>query len=376
MRRIALYFEITRKDLINPLKAVVSTIESKQTLPILANVLVEVENDTLRLTGTDAEVEINCTVLLEASIGSDNDGAITVPARKFFDIVRALPEAMIQFNQEDENRVVIKSGKSRFTLSCLPAGDYPSSPEINSTLSFNLSHRALKDLLAQTQYAMATNDVRYYLNGVCFDFLEDKLVAVATDGHRLALATEAFDLAGKETMQVIVPRKAIIELSRMLENSDDPLEISMDENHIKIILSDRLTLLSKLIDGSFPDYWGVLPMHPNKIVTAQTDEFKQALNRTSILSNEKFKGIRFALAINNLVITSRNPEQEEAEENLLVEYDGEEMEIGFNVTYLLDALSVITTKEVTLHFTDANSSLLITPKDLDDVKMVIMPMRL
>ncbi len=374
---MTLYFEITRKELTNPLKAVVSTIESKQTLPILANVLVEVENNTLRLTGTDAEVEINCTVPLEASIGSDNDGAITVPAKKFFDIVRALPDgAHIQFNQEDENRVVIKSGKSRFSLSCLPAEDYPSSPEINSTLSFNLMHRALKDLLAQTQYAMATNDVRYYLNGVCFDFLEDKLAVVATDGHRLALATEAFDLAGKETMQVIVPRKAIIELSRMLENSDDSLEISMDANHIKIVLSDRLTLASKLIDGSFPDYWGVLPVNPNRIVTTQTGELKQALTRTSILSNEKFKGIRFALSLNNMVITSRNPEQEEAEENLMVEYNGEEMEIGFNVTYLLDALSVMTTKEVTLHFIDTNSSLLITPKDLEDVKMVIMPMRL
>jgi len=373
-----LYFEISRKELLNPLKTVASVVEQKQTIPILSNILIRVEKDKLHLIGTDSEVEVSCAIPLEESLDASNVGETTVPGRKFLDIIRNLDEKnTIQLRlSEDGNRVEVKSGKSRFTLSTLSADDYPSSQSLDDEITFNLPQRSLKDLIAQTSYAMAQNDARYYLNGMCVHLMEEKFVMVSTDGHRLALAEESFDLQDREPRQVIVPRKAIIELMRMLENSDDEVEISIDESHIQFKVSDSLTITSKLIDGKFPDYYSVIPFQANKIATADVGRLKTALSQASILSNEKYRGIKLVLAKNLLTVTSSNPDQEEAEVECEVDYNDDDLEIGFNVNYLQDVLSVVTTKEIELRFSDSNSSCLLMQKDIDSVKFVVMPMRL
>ncbi|MDD2814874.1 MAG: DNA polymerase III subunit beta [Thiotrichaceae bacterium] len=373
-----MYFEIPRKELLPSLKMITSVVEMRQTLPILGNVLVQVENATLKLTATDAEVEIACTLPLEASLDSSNDGETTIPARKLFDICRSLSDgAPIQINNQDaEERAVVRSGKSRFTLSCLPASDFPSRQAIEGVYRFKFSQRTLKELFARTQFAMAQQDVRYYLNGICLDLNNGRLSVVATDGHRLAMGSEPFDLDGHEPIQVIIPRKAVTELTRMLDGADSEVEIALDEHHIQVTLSQSLSLSSKLIDGRFPDYLSVIPHRTERTAVIAADALKQALSRVAILSNEKYKGVRLSLSNNLLKVTARNPEQEEAEEELEIVYEGEEFEIGFNVNYLLDVLSVINAKEVDLRFNDPNSSCLITPHDVESVQYVIMPMRL
>lgn len=374
-----MYFEISRRELLNPLKTVASVVEQKQTIPILSNILIRVEKDRLHLTGTDSEVEVSCAILLEESLDDSNQGETTVPGRKFLDIIRNLDEKnTIQIKlSEDQNRVEVKAGKSRFTLSTLSADDYPSSQYLDDEITFNLPQRTLKDLIAQTSYAMAQNDARYYLNGMCLHLMEEKLAMVATDGHRLALAEESFDhLQGREPRQVIVPRKAILELVKMLENSDDEVQIAIDESHIQFKISDSLTITSKLIDGKFPDYYGVIPFQADKTATADVGAFKTALSQASILSNEKYRGIKLVLGKNLITVTSSNPDQEEAEVECEVEYDNEDLEIGFNVNYLQDVLSVVSTKEIELRFSDSNSSCLLMPKDIESVKFVVMPMRL
>jgi DNA polymerase-3 subunit beta len=379
MQENTLYFEISRRELLNPLKTVASVVEQKQTIPILSNILIRVEKDRLHLTGTDSEVEVSCAILLEESLDDSNQGETTVPGRKFLDIIRNLDEKnTIQIKlSEDQNRVEVKAGKSRFTLSTLSADDYPSSQYLDDEITFNLPQRTLKDLIAQTSYAMAQNDARYYLNGMCLHLMEEKLAMVATDGHRLALAEESFDhLQGREPRQVIVPRKAILELVKMLENSDDEVQIAIDESHIQFKISDSLTITSKLIDGKFPDYYGVIPFQADKTATADVGAFKTALSQASILSNEKYRGIKLVLGKNLITVTSSNPDQEEAEVECEVEYDNEDLEIGFNVNYLQDVLSVVSTKEIELRFSDSNSSCLLMPKDIESVKFVVMPMRL
>jgi len=371
-----LHFQIPRKNLLNPLKMVASVLEQRHTLPILANILIKVHNNKLHLTATDAEVEISYALPLEASLGTENDGETTVPGRKFFDIVRSLSDAEnIQFIQEAE-RATIKSGHSRFKLSCLPAEDFPNSPQLEDTLIFKLPQRTLKELLRQTSFAIAQNDVRYYLMGLCFDLLPEKLAVVATDGHRLALATEDFNLEEKEPLQVIVPRKAVLELTRMLDEADEEVEIMIDKTHIKFTISEQLSLSSKLIDGKFPDYYSVLPSNPEQVALADVTKLKTALTQASILSSDKYKGVKLVLSENLIKVSARNPEQEEAEVECEVDYNGESLEMGFNVAYLQDALNSITTAEVALCFTDNNSSCLIKPKDIDNVNHVVMPMRL
>lgn len=367
-----MFFEASKKTLLTPLKLIAGVVEQRQTLPILANMLVQVKEGRLHLTATDAEVEIACSVGLE----NYEEGETTIPARKFFDICRSLGDKNpIQVRQED-NHIIIKAGKSRFSLSTLPAADFPVSAEINSTLRFNLSKNVLKGLFSRTQFAMAQQDVRYYLNGLLLDVNEEKLSVVATDGHRLALASSDFSLENHPPIQVIVPRKAVIELSKMLDQDEEDITIALDNHHIKVVVSEDLTLSSKLIDGRFPDYYNVLLQNPDKIVVADCHELKQALTRAAILSNEKYKGVRLLLENNMLRITASNPEQEEAEEELEIDYSGESLEIGFNVTYLLDALSAITTEEAVLCFVDSSSSCLLKPQDDELTKYVVMPMRL
>jgi DNA polymerase-3 subunit beta len=378
------YFEIPRKDLLNPLKIVVSVVEQRQALPILANILVSVKDNALHLTGTDAEVEISCTVPLEPTIGLENDGETTLPARKLFDIIRSLPEKEPIKISITDNKAILKSGKSRFTLSCLPAEDFPTSPTVESMLTFKLSQQAFKNLLAHTSYAMAVSDPRYYLNGLCLDIQAEQLTVVATDGHRLALATTTLNHQAdsppltpeNEPLQVILPRKAVLELQRILEGTEDEIEIAIGDSAVKVIISEQYTLSSQLIDGKFPDYAGVVPHNPEYIVLVETNTIKTALTQVIILSHEKHRGTRLAFSEGKMVVSSRNPEQEEATVECEVDYSGEEFEIGFNVNYLQDALTVINTKSAHLKFSSPESSVLITPADSEETKMVVMPMRI
>lgn len=369
-------FEISRKELLTPLKMITSVVEQRQTLPILANTLVAVQDSRLHLTATDAEVEIACSLPLElAGLDLESAGETTIPARKLFDICKSLSENVtIQVTLED-NQVTIKAGKSKFKLQTLPAEDFPSSPQIQTQTTFQISQHQLKNLLAKTSFCIAINDVRYYLTGLLLELGEGKISVIGTDGHRMAVAQHDFDHS--QATKVIIPRKAVLELSKLLTDSEtETVSVSFDDNHIRFELSGSLVMSSKLIDGNFPDWHGVIPHQPDKIVVAEKALLKDSLSRASILSNEKYKGVRLQLATNLLTISAKNAYQEEAEEVVEVEYNGDELEIGFNGVYLLDAINAVATKMVQLAFSDSNSSCLITEEDNEDSKFIVMPMRL
>lgn len=364
-------FTITREALLKPLQVVSGVVEKRQTLPILSNVLVNVTQNRLTLTGTDLEVELTAATQLDNA----TDGEITLPARKFMDICRALPD---QSNLEiilDNDRVSIRSGKSRFTLSTLPASDYPSTDAISGAYKFELPQNLFKQLIERTQFCMANQDVRYYLNGLLLEIDNDTLRTVATDGHRLAMSEALAELPATDKKQIIIPRKGVNELARLLEDTDENCLIKLNSNHIKIELAD-IVFTSKLIDGRFPDYERVIPKNGDKEVTANRHDLRQALVRTSILSNEKYRGIRLNFNNGLLKATVHNPEQEEAEEEIDINYSGSELEIGFNVSYLVDALNAVLQDEVSIILTDANSSCLIKGMGDDSAKYVVMPMRL
>ncbi len=370
-----MHFKLSRKELLTPLKMITGVVEQRQTMPILANTLARVANNTLHLTATDAEVEVACSLPLEAETdANENDGETTIPARKFFDICKSLSdETSIQINT-DENQATIKAGKSKFKLQTLPAEEFPSSPELTEPAEFMISQQQFKNSLSKTSFCIATNDVRYYLTGLLLEIGEGKISFVGTDGHRMAVAQH--DFASEKNTRVIIPRKAVMELSKLLTDSEDNIKVTMDENHIRFEFNDSLAITSKLIDGSFPDWQGIVPLNPDKIVLAETGSLKQSLTRASILSNEKYRGVRLALTSNLLTINAKNAYQEEAEEIVEVEYNGEELEIGFNGTYIVDAINVISTKMVQLAFIDTNSSCLITEEGNEDNKFIVMPMRL
>ena len=370
-----MYFDISKKELLTPLKMITGVVEQRQTLPILANTLVAVKDNRLHLTATDAEVEIACSLPLESeNLESETDGETTIPARKFFDICKSLSEGVtIQVTME-ENQVTIKAGKSKFKLQTLPAVDFPSSPQIQEPTAFRISQHEFKKLLSKTSFCVAINDVRYYLTGLLLEIGEGKISLIGTDGHRMAVAQHDFDRS--KTAKVIIPRKAVLELSKLLTDSETEVNVSFDDNHIRFELNDSLVMSSKLIDGNFPDWHGVIPPHPDKMVVAEKALLKDSLSRASILSNEKYKGIRFQLSTNVLTISAKNAYQEEAEEIVEVEYSGDELEIGFNGVYLLDAINAVSTKMVQLAFSDSNSSCLITEEDNEDSKFIVMPMRL
>ena len=368
-------FSIARDTLIKPLNLVAGVVERRQTLPILSNVLIALEGSKLSLTGTDLEVELVGRLDLEAP---GVDGDVTVPARKLVDICKSLPEGSnIEFSIEG-GKATVKAGRSRFTLSTLPAADFPAVEANAGDISLEMEQALVKQLIDGTAFAMAQQDVRYYLNGLYFEVLGGRLRVVATDGHRLALATapqrvEATDLG------VIIPRKGVLELSRLLEGTT-PIALSIGTNHIRAT-TEQFTFTSKLVDGKFPDYERVIPKNPDKLVVGDRVELKQAFTRTAILSNEKYRGVRLRLSQNSLDITANNPEQEQAEEVVAVEYSGAEMEIGFNVSYLLDVLSVLSQAQVRLCLSDEASSALLEhaqpPSDQEPERLyVVMPMRL
>ena len=368
-----MFFRILRDQLFPLLKMAVSVVGRKQFFPILNNVLVKVKDNTLHLTATDAEVEITCTIPLEPSLETSNEGETTIPARKFYDFIKSVPKNAVITVTEENERATIKSGKSRLTLSCLPAQDFPNSVQVESILTFKLPQHTLKDLFTQTAFAMATADVRYYLNGVLLDLMANKLVVVATNGHRLALATELLETREHTPIQVIIPRKAVVELTRVLDNSDNEVEIFIDNTYIKIAISNTLAISSKLIDGKFPDYQGVLPANPDKKVSIDTASLKTSLSQLAASIDAEYKIASIFIKNNRVIFAGKN---RVALIECEVDYTGEELEIGFNVTYLQDALNAITTSEVQISFSNANSGFLIQPKGIDTIKYIVMPCRL
>lgn len=364
-------FEIDREELLKPLQAVIGVVERRQTLPVLANVLVTADHGGVSMTATDLEVELQARAALEV----EQPGEITLPARKLMDIVRNLPTGVrIQISAE-QDRAVVSAARSRFTLATLPAKDFPMVENIGEAQPLLLPQNQLRALIEKTHFSMALQDVRYYLNGLLVELEPGRLRTVATDGHRLALAEAAAEVEVDSPLQVIVPRKGIQELLRLLEDEDEPARVELGGNHIRVALAD-IRFTSKLIDGRFPDYQRVVPAAADRVMEADREALRQALVRASILSNEKYRGVRFSLGENELRIQSNNPEQEEAQEELPVGYSAEAMEIGFNASYLLDALNAVDEAEVEVVFTDSNSSCLIRGKDNADSKYVVMPMRL
>jgi len=367
-------FQISREAILKPLALVAGVVERRQTLPVLSNVLLVVDGNQLSMTGTDLEVELVGRVSLEESGVS---GEITVPARKLMDICKTLPEgAAIAFQLED-HKLLVTSGRSRFSLSTLPAKEFPNVESGESSFDLELSQSVLRRLIDRTSVAMAQQDVRYYLNGMLFELEASKVTVVATDGHRLALSYASSDSPISEKLQVIVPRKGILELARLL-NPDDETSVRLvfSPNHVQAVVGD-MTFTSKLIDGKFPDYRQVIPEKGKKTILAEREDLKQVLSRVAILSNEKYRGVRLILNSGQLQVFANNPEQEEAEELLPVHYEGDRLEIGFNVSYLLDVLSVTHSVNVRLSLSDANSSALIEEvTDKLDSLYVVMPMRL
>ena len=365
---------LTKKDLLPALKMVVGVVEQKQTLPILGNVLLKTEGNNLHMTGTDSEIEISCTVPLASPV--DEQQETTMPARKVYDIVRALPQdCEIKISLKDHT-AIIKAGKSRFSLACLPANDFPGSLSMESKVEFKITQRALKDLLVNTSFAMGNKDVRNYLNGLLFDLTSNGLCVVGTDGHRMAFSTQA-GLPFVSPSKVIIPRKAVKEFLRLLDNpSDAEVAISIDTHHIQMQISDALTLTSKLISEQFPAYEQIVSQEYERSFFIETATLKSILNQASIISNEKYRGVRLAISQNKLTVSSRNPTQEECEVECEVEYVGEDFEVGYNVDYLQDALSVVTAKEVELSFSSGNDACLIRARGIDNTKCFVMPMRL
>lgn len=363
---------ISREALLKPLQLVSGVVEKRQTMAILSNVLLNLDARQLTLTGTDLEVELTASIPLE---GDHSEGEITLPARKFMDICKSLPDEAILDIDIKDGRALIRSGKSRFTLATLPATDFPATEKITGAREYSVAQFQLKHLLDQTQFCMANQDVRYYLNGLLLELRNGGLRTVATDGHRLALCDVSCEVVAGDITQIIIPRKGVLELSRLLHDSDSPCHIQLNSNFLRITMDDVI-FTSKLIDGRFPDYERVIPRGGDKLVQADKAILQHGLQRASILSNDKFRGVRLNLSPNLLRATVNNPEQEEAEEEIDVQYQGDDLEIGFNVSYLLDALNAVKESQVQLVMADQNSSCVVHGVGAEDARYVVMPMRL
>jgi len=361
----------SRESLLKPLQAVIGVVERRQTMPILANVLLNARNGILSVTATDLEVELVAQSPVDEI---KTEGEITVPARKFLDICRALPDDAKVSVKLDGDRMVVKSGRSRFVLSTLPAADFPVIDNIAENRGISLSQVDARRLLEKTQFSMAQQDVRYYLNGMLLETGGGVVRAVATDGHRLALCEVDLKDDNGALQQVIIPRKGVLELQRLL-GDEDGVDLTIGDNHIRAVVGD-IRFTSKLIDGRFPDYDRVIPKPEGNTLRAGKAYLRSALQRAAILSNEKYRGIRLDLSAKSLKIQANNPDQEEAQDEIEVNYDGDNIEIGFNVNYLLDAIAAVDADEVVLGFVDANHSCVIHGPGVDDAKFVVMPMRL
>lgn len=363
--------QVGRNELLSALSAVIGVVERRQTLPVLSNFLLELKDDELVVTGTDLEIELEA----RARVQNLAPGRATVPARKLFDICRGLPEGAEISLEVGSDKALLKSGRSRYSLSCLKAEEFPALGRVSEGKTLSLPRQQLRGLIERTQFAMAQQDVRYYLNGTLLEVDAKRVRAVATDGHRLALSEIEVETGVGEKLQVIVPRKAVLELQRLLDATEEPATVKIGASQIEVDL-DVVRLTTKLIDGRFPDYERVVPESGDKKLQADRETVKRALARTAILSNEKFRGVRLTIEGSKLSLQTHNPEHEEAEEDLEVSYEGGPIEIGFNVNYLLDALGALNSEQFVMELKNADSSGLIHAADSLASKYVVMPMRL
>ncbi len=364
-------FSIQREALLKPLQHVIGVVERRQTLPVLGNVLLNATKKNVKLTATDLEVELQAQV----NVAVTEIGDITLPARKLLDICRTLPEEAQLDISVKKDRCLVSSGKSRFTLSTLPATEFPVIDKLKTPRKFSLPENELHRLLENTGFAMAQQDVRYYLNGLMLEPTGKLLRAVATDGHRLALCDLAASVGDGESQQVIVPRKGVQELQRLLEHSDNDVSVEISSNHIRITTAE-LRFTSKLIDGRFPDYTRVIPKSLDKQLLINRDLLRQALTRTSILSNEKYRGIRLDISKNNVKIQAHNPEQEEAVEELEVDYSGDSIETGYNISYLIEAARVVSNENIELNLQGNDGICIIKQPEDSRSTWLVMPMRI
>lgn len=364
--------KIKREALLKPLSSVSSIVERRHTLPILSNLLLEIKKNKLCLTATDLEMQISQSI---ESL-QNSEFSTTISAKKLLDICRALPENTDLDIAITDNRMTLKAGKSRFNLQTLPSADYPVMTKAVGTSStvIKLPQNELKRLLKQVEFAMAQQDIRYYLNGLLLEVNGNSLNIVGTDGHRLSFTTTILS-ASYEKQDVILPRKTVIELIKSLNESEEEITIELSTSQVNFCF-DETHLISKVIDGKFPDYNRVIPNGHQNSFSVNRLEVLQAMQRASILSNEKYRGIRMVFGNNNLKLVSTNTEQEEAEEELDIDYNKSIMDIGFNVTYLIDVLNNIQNDRVNFAFADANSSCLVTIPNNQDYKYVVMPMRI
>lgn len=364
--------KIDRDTLLKPLSSVCSIVERRHTLPILTNLLLEASGNTLSMTATDLEMQISLSIPVDA----DGNMATTVSARKMLDICRTLPESAQITLEVNDSRMQVRTGKSRFNLQTLPAADYPLMAKAggDTSLTLELTQQGLKSLLRQVDFAMAQQDIRYYLNGLLLEVNGDRLNVVGTDGHRLSFTSTRLE-AQYEKQELILPRKTVLELIKLLDDSEDKVALEVSANQVNFSFSG-IRLISKVIDGKFPDYTRVIPTGYTNSFQIDRLSLLLAMQRASILSNEKYRGIRMVLGKNSLRLISSNSEQEEAEEELEIAYDGEPLDIGFNVTYMIDVLNNVSTDTVSYAFADANSSCLVTVPGDDDYKYVVMPMRI
>ncbi len=362
-----------RDALLKPLQAVTGIVERRHTLPILSNVLITRQQDQISLIATDLEIQVS-TICEDESKG-EQDLSLTVSARKLQDILRALPDEAEALLDVQNNRLQVRSGRSRFNLQTLPAADFPTLADPGAKQAYvRVTQKQLRELLLLVQYSMAQQDIRYYLNGLLFVLEAEQMKVVATDGHRLSYAAGRVSVQ-PDKREVILPRKAIQELSKLLEDTDKEVDIEIYTAQVKFRFG-AIEVITKIIDGKFPDYGRVIPTNYQKQISLNRVILLQALQRAAILSNEKFRGVRWMLTANSLRISCTNNEQEEAQEELEVDYNGEPLDLGFNIMYLLDVLNNVQTGVIQCAFGDANSSMLMTVPEREDFKYVVMPMRI
>ncbi|MEA1052586.1 DNA polymerase III subunit beta [Lamprobacter modestohalophilus] len=369
---------VDRSVLLPALSVVGGVVERRQTLPILGNLLLSADDGLLRLKGTDLEIEITSTAVCEV----EEAGTATLPARKLTDIARSLPDGTQALIKVQSERGTVVSGRSRFTLSTLPAADFPTMEVPAPEVMVEVDRDVLQRLLDKTSFAMAQQDVRYYLNGVLLELSSDRAVAVATDGHRLAKVVATLDDANPddsglatEPRQVIVPAKTVLELKRLLGSAPDRVRVELSERALKVDLG-KTQVVSKLVEGQYPDYNRVIPADLERVASIDRDRLRAALQRTAILSNEKYKGVRVTFETGRLLLQTQNPEKEQAEDEIEIEYSGESVSVGFNVAYVLDVLSAVDASTVEVRFKNAENSAVWQGVGAEDEVFVIMPMRL
>ena len=362
----------TQEKVLSVLQSVAGIVERRHTLPILANVLIRKTGSSLQLTTSDLEIQIRTSAELDGDSGSFST---TIGARKLIDILRTMPADQTVSLESSATKVILKGGKSKFTLQTLPAEDFPLVQESASFgPAFSVPQKTLKDLLSQVSFAMAVHDIRYYLNGILFVAEGKQLSLVATDGHRLAFSSAMLDVEVPR-QEVILPRKTVIEMQRLLSDVDGVIEMRFANNQAKFSFAG-MEFVTKLVEGKFPDYNRVIPKNHKNIISLGRVALLASLQRTAILTSDKFKGVRLNIDPGTLRVASNNAEQEEAVDELDIDYAGDSIEIGFNVTYLIDALSNMTQEIIRIELSDSNSSALLTIPDNATFKYVVMPMRI